>query len=165
MKTTILATIFIFSIIDIFAQNDTIVKRNGDKIAVTIKTSDPNSVSFVYPNEDVVNTENKNSIDIIIYKSGRVEKCSQKIKLEIINDEDDWEKVIITNSESDIAGLTKISEVSGNSSWGGAAKSLSDKNARKDMKRQAAKLKCPIILMTTYSSDYWGTKINGVAYK
>ena len=157
--------IFAFITIAAVAQNDTIIKRNGDKLIVQIKSTSPSSVSFVYPNENIINTISKNTIQKIIYKSGRVEVLSKIIKLETINGEEDWEKVLITNNENDIIGLTKVAEISGKSSWGGAAKRKSDKIARKKIKIQAAKLKCPIILITTYSADYWGTYITGVAYK
>ena len=51
-----------------FGQSDTIVKRSGEKLAVTIKTNDPTTVSFVYPNEELINTISKNVIEKIIYK-------------------------------------------------------------------------------------------------
>ena len=165
MKKLITTLFVLICFNTMFSQSDTIVKRNGEKIAVLIKSSNPSSVSFVYPNEETINTESKNVIEKIIYKSGRVEVCSAKTKLEVISGEKDWEKVIITNSQADVEGLTKVGEVSGKSSWGGAAKSLSDKKAREKIKKEAAKLNCPIVLITTYSSDYYGTKINGVTYK
>jgi hypothetical protein len=161
----ILLLVLTFSAYIAFGQSDTIVKRSGEKLVVTIKTNDPSTVSFVYPNEELVNTISKNVIEKIIYKSGRIEVCSQSTKLEEVNGEDDWEKVIITTNEADVIGLTKVSEVSGKSSLGGAMKSASDKKAREHLKKEAAKLSCSIVLITTYSNDYYGTKINGVAYK
>lgn len=164
MKNIVLLILILTSYIS-FGQSDTIVKRSGEKLAVTIKSTDPNSVSFVYPNEEAINTLSKNVIEKIIYKSGRIEVCSQSTKLEEVNGEEDWEKVIITTNEADVIGLTKISDVAGKSSLGGAMKSASDKKAREHLKKEAAKLSCSIVLITTYSNDYYGTKINGVAYK
>jgi hypothetical protein len=149
-----------------FGQSDTIVKRSGEKLAVTIKSNDPSSVTFVYPNEDLINTLNKNVIEKIIFKSGRIEVCSQATKLEVVNGIEDWEKVIITNNPADVEGLTKVGEVSSKSAWGGSlGQNLADKIAREKLKKDAAEMKASIVLLETYKNGYYGTKINGVAYK
>ena len=149
-----------------YGQLDTIVKRSGERLAVTLKSNDPSSVTFIYPNEDLITTLNKNVIEKIIFKSGRIEVCSQTTKLEAVNGIEDWEKVIITNNPADVEGLTKVSAVSSKSSFGGAlAQNLADKKAREKLKKAAAKMKASIILIETYKNDYYGTKINGVAYK
>lgn len=165
MKNIILS-IFILTVYTSFGQSDTIVKRSGEKLAVTIKSNDPSSVSFVYPNEELINTLNKNVIEKLIFKSGRIEECSQTTKLEVINGIDDWEKVIITNNPADVEGLTKVGEVSSKSSFGGAmGQNIADKRAREKLKKDAAEMKASIVLLETYKNGYYGTKINGVAYK
>lgn len=164
MKTILMTVYFLFTLALVNAQNDSIFYKDGRKVEVIIKSTDTNTISYLYPNEDILNTENKSLFNKIIYKSGRIEVYSTQ--LEEIKNVKDWEKVIITLSESDVIGLTKVAEVKGYCGLGPAMQALSDKNAREDIKKNAAKLKCSIILIAPYKINYfWGTTINGVAYK
>lgn len=150
--------------LNVFAQ-DRIIKRNGDTLKVKIVRSSPDMVEFTYPNEEAINSEYKNSLSKIIYSSGREENCSGEKKLAIVNNEKDWEKVEITTNPDDVKGLTKLGEVVGKSGWGGSgAQGLGDKNARKDLKKNAAKLGASIVLLQE-KADTWGVKLVGVAYK
>jgi hypothetical protein len=144
---------------------DKIIKRNGDTLNVKITKSTPDEVEFTYPNEETVNSEYKNSLLKIIYASGREEKCSDEKNLAVITGEKDWEKVQITSNPDDVKGLTKVGEVVGKSGWGGTyAQGAGDKGARKDLQKNAAKLKASIVLLQE-KADTWGTKLVGVAYK
>lgn len=164
IKITILFSILSLIVSDILAQ-DKIIKRTGDTLNVKIVTSTPDMVEFTYPNEQVVNSEYKNSLVKIIYASGRVEDCAGEKKLAVVNGVKDWEKVEITSNPDDVKGLTKLGEVIGKSGWGGSgAQGLGDKNARKDLKKNAAKLNASIVLLQE-KADTWGVKLVGVAYK
>ncbi len=144
---------------------DLIIKRNGDSLKVNIIKSSPDAVEFTYPNETVINSEYKNSLDKIIYASGRIEVCSREKKLAVVNGEDDWEKVELTTNADDVKGLTKLGEVTGKSGWGGAgAQGLGDKNARKAIMKNAAKMKASIVLLQEKAAT-WAVKLVGVAYK
>lgn len=144
---------------------DKIIKRTGDTLNVKIVTSTPDMVEFTYPNEQVINSEYKNSLVKIIYASGRVEDCAGEKKLAVVNGVKDWEKVEITSNPDDVKGLTKLGEVIGKSGWGGSgAQGLGDKNARKDLKKNAAKLNASIVLLQE-KADTWGVKLVGIAYK
>lgn len=94
----------------VYAQ-DKIIDRNGDTLNVKIIKSTPETISFFYEGEEdgVEFVKYKNIIHKIIYKSGRIEFCSER--LAIIKGPDDWEKVIITYLENDIKDLTKVGEV------------------------------------------------------
>lgn len=144
---------------------DKIIKRSGDTLKVTIKQVTADRVEFVYPNEEILVSENKKQFSKIIYKSGRIEICNEDAKLSEIKGEDDWEKVILTNAKTDVIGLTSVGEVSGKSGWGGMASSTGDKAARKKIKKEAAKLKSPIVYVTSFQSDEGGVRIHGIAYK
>lgn len=144
---------------------DKIIKRNGDTLKVKIVHSTPDMVEFTYPNEESLNSEYKNNLSKIIYSSGREENCAGEKKLAVVNGEKDWEKVEITSNPDDIKGLTKLGEVVGKSGWGGAyAQGLGDKNARKALKKNAAKLGASIVLLQD-KPDHWGVKLIGIAYK
>ena len=159
----ILATIIAFSK-NIVAQ-DTIIKRDGDTLQVKIVRSTPDMVDFTYPNEELINSEYKNSLSKIIYAGGRIEHCSGATKLAEVKGKEDWEKVEITSNSDDVRGLTKLGEVVGKSNWGGGAtQGLGNKEAHKKLKQHAAKLGGSIVLLQE-KSDVWGVKLIGVAYK
>lgn len=147
------------------AAQDKIVKRNGDTLQVRVTKSTPDVVEFTYPNETTINSEYKNALTKVVYSSGRIEDCSSATKLATVTGPDDWEKVIITNNPDDVRGLTKLGEVVGKSGWGGlAAQGLGDKDARKKMKKNAAKVGAAIVLLQD-KPDRFGVKLIGVAYR
>jgi hypothetical protein len=165
MKAILLITVTLM--LFTFSSNgqDKIVMRSGDTLRVKIVKTTPDLVEFTYPNEDIVNTEYKNSINKIIFASGRVDICSQAKKLAIVKGIEDWEKVEITTNPEDVKGLIKLGEVVGKSQWGGyAAQGLGNKKARKAIKKNAAKLGGSIVLLQE-KADSFGVKLIGVAYK
>lgn len=176
-----LFTLFFLSItISLYAQRDsvynsirldTLMMRSGDTLLVNIIQSTPENITFLYPNEDIHNSEYKNSILKIIYKSGRIEMCSQKLQLPTISGPDDWEKVIITFLDSDIKGLQKVKQLSATSLWGGPlATGKGNLDAQKKLKKKAAKLKASIVLIVDKPNEHAtvhgaGVKLIGIAYK
>ena len=93
-----------------FCQMDTIYSNN-EKLAVNVKEITEDAVKYTYPNEDLINTSYKNTIQKIVLKSGRVQTFTNKIVYNsIIKPSDDY-KVIITNLESDIKGLYRLGNI------------------------------------------------------
>ena len=164
---SVTAILFGFSVI----AQDKIIMRGGETLNVKITKNSPELVEFTYANETLVNTEYKNSIEKIIFASGREEICSEKNQLEKINGASDWEKVVITYTESDIKGLKKVGQITKTSAWGGAmASGLGYKDALKKMKKEAAKQKASIIWLTDKPNEQTtrygaGVKLTGIAYK
>ena len=128
---------------------------------------------FKYDGEDAENSLGKYAIEKIVYgKSGRVEEVSEKI---LVNGEADWEKVVILEEKSYIAGLKKGGEVRGKTGLiNFQTGNTGDKKAQKKLKMDAAKLGCPFVLMTSdkttvgaNSNALGGTQAikTGVAYK
>lgn len=145
---------------------DLLIYRNGDTLSVEIVRSTPDIVEFKYENEELINEEYKNALLKIVYESGREEFCSSESNLVKINGIDDWEKVILTTNHDDVRGLTKVGEVVGKSGWGGLlAQRAGNKDARKQIKKQAAKLNASLVLIQQDVSGFGGAKIVGVAYK
>lgn len=101
-----------------------------------------------YDGEDAENTLSKYSIEKIVYgKSGRIEEVTEKIVLN--NKEDDWEKVIILEEKSYIAGLKKGDDVRGKTGLiNYHTGNTGDKKAEKKLKMAAAEKGYPFILMT-----------------
>ena len=107
MKKVVLSTLGCLLAVSVYSQ-DKLYTHKGDTLNVYVQEVNENSVKFTYPKEQIVNVFSKNIIDKIEYESGRVEQVSEKI---IINGKEDWQKVVVTNLESDIQGLTKGEEL------------------------------------------------------
>ncbi len=107
------------------AQIDTIYTSN-EKIGCTVKEVTPDAVQFVYPGETVVNSLYKNTIQKIAFRSGRVQQFSESLTLAPITDISEYDKVKITQVESELRGLYKVGDVS-SSARGGSVYSNVDR--------------------------------------
>lgn len=129
------------------AQTDKIFKHNGEEVSGKVIKLEEYTIIFKYDGEDAENTISKYAVQKIVYgKSGRVEEVTEKID---IKGEDDWEKVVILEDKGYIAGLKKVDEVRGktgliNYHTGNSG----DKKAEMKLKKAAAAIGCPFILMT-----------------
>ena len=109
---------------------------------------DEYTVVFKYDGEDAENSIGKYAIEKIVYgKTGRVEEVTEKIT---INGEEDWEKVVILEDKSYIAGLKKVGEVRGKTGLiNFQTGNTGDKKAQKKLKMDAAKQGCTFVLLTS----------------
>ena len=130
------------------AQADKIYKHNGEVVDGKVVRLDEYTVIFKYDGEDAENTIGKYAIEKIVYgKTGRVEEVTEKI---IVNGEDDWEKVVILEDKSYIAGLKKVGEVRGKTGLiNFQTGNTGDKKAQKKLKMDAASQGCAFILLTS----------------
>ncbi len=151
--------------VTVFAQTDTLICKNGEVLSVKIVKNTTDAVSFQYPNEDLVNEKSKVEIRTIIFASGRKEQCSKGLDVPVIASKDDWQKVVITYVESDVAGLVRVQALKGKAGgWG------SYNSALKQLQKQAAKLGCGVVLVhgerNKFASAMGGSvRLNGTAYK
>jgi hypothetical protein len=111
MKTTILLAMLSLGFLSVNAQMDTIY-TNHEKVVGTIKEVGADEVKFIYQNEEMVNSIYKNTIQKIVYKSGRVQTFAQTTSLKTVKSADDWENVSLTQLESETKGLYKLGDVS-----------------------------------------------------
>lgn len=171
-KIVLLATIF-FGIGLANAQNDVITKHSGEIVEGKVIRLDEFTITFKYEGEDAENTIGKYAVEKIVYgKTKRVEEVTEKI---VINGEEDWEKVVILEDKSYIAGLKKVGEVRGKTGLiNFQTGNTGDKKAQKKLKMDAAKLGSPFILLTAdkttvgaSSNSLGGSQAikTGVAYK
>lgn len=155
------------------AQVDKIYKHSGEVVDGKVIRLDEYTVIFKYDGEDAENTIGKYAIEKIVYgKTGRVEEVTEKI---VVNGEADWEKVVILEDKSYIAGLKKAGEVRGKTGLiNFQTGNTGDKKAQKKLKMDAAKLGCPFVLLTAdkttvgaNSNAIGGSQAikTGVAYK
>lgn len=107
MKQVLLSTLGCLMAVSAYSQ-DKLYTHKGDILNVYVTEVNENSIRFTYPNERSINTLSINATEKIEYESGRVQQLTEKV---IINGYKDWERVIITNLESDVQGLTKGSEL------------------------------------------------------
>ena len=97
--------------INIYAQTDSIFANQQVVLANVVEITEE-AVKFRYPNEDLINSMYKNSIDKIVFKSGRSQTFQNGNFTKIIKSIEDFESVSITQLESEVKGLFKISEIS-----------------------------------------------------
>jgi hypothetical protein len=93
------------------AQSDTVV-INNQKIACSVKEITPDAVKYTFPGEDLINSVYKNTVQKIIFKSGRVQTFAEATSYKSISGVMDYDKVTITSVESEVRGLYKLSDVS-----------------------------------------------------
>ena len=173
MKKIILALTLVCGLGVANAQVDVITKHSGETVQGKVIRLDEYTVVFKYEGEDAENTIGKYAVEKIVYgKTKRVEDVTEKIT---INGEDDWEKVVILEEKSYIAGLKKVGEVRGKTGLiNFQTGNTGDKKAQKKLKMDAAKLGCPFVLLTAdkttvgaNSNAMGGSQAikTGVAYK
>lgn len=166
-----------FSVIAIasYAQTDTVFVNN-QKIACSVKEITPDAVKYTFPGEDVVNTVFKNTVQKIVFKSGRVQTFAEATSYKTIAGVMDFDKVTITSVESEVKGLFKLSDVSSKAKGTTVYSSqerVKDRAYRK-IKIQAAMFGANIIYLSNqrtegnkygyFSSSSAETNLTGIAY-
>jgi hypothetical protein len=173
MKKVLLMVVVTLGINVASAQVDKIYKHSGETVEGKVVRVDEYAIVFKYDGEDADNTIGKYAVEKIIYgKTKRQEDVTEKI---VINGEDDWEKVVILEDKSYIAGLKKAGEVRGKTGLiNFQTGNTGDKKAAKKLKMDAAKLGCPFVLQVSdkttvgaNSNALGGSQAikTGVAYK
>lgn len=146
MKFTIWL-ILCFLTISTYAQIDTMFFHSGNVVPADVKKIDETTIVYSYAGEELEILTSKLSVEKIIYRSGRVEDISEKIE---ITGEEDWEKVIILYDKSETVGLKKVQDIQAKTKGffsyftSGAG---SDRRASEKFLIEAAKLKCPFVLL------------------
>jgi len=144
---------------------DKMFKHTGEKIEVKIIKVGEWAISFSYPNETAEQTISKYAVAKIEYASGRKEDITEKI---VINDKDDWEKVIILEDAGASVGLKRQGEIKGKTGgmFSYRTSGNADKKAMERLKKEAAELGAPfVILMSEKDSRFTTQSIKkGFAY-
>lgn len=139
--------LLLLAVTTINAQVDKIYKHSGETIDGQVIRVEEYTITFKYDGEDAENTLGKYAIEKIVYgKSGRVEEVSEKIT---VRTKDDWEKVVILEDKSYIAGLKKGDDLRGKTGLiNYHTGNTGDRKAEKKLKMAAAEKGYPFILMT-----------------
>lgn len=167
MRKSILTLFTALFSLAVFAQNDQMVKHNGEKLDVKVIKVGETTITYKYPGEDAEQTIGKYAVASIKYGgSGRKETITQKV---VVNGKSDWENVVILTDKSQVLGLKEGEAVRGKTSGlisyqtAGSA----DKKATRKIKEAAAEDGAPFVLMTSDKADGFGVKQsvkNGVTY-
>ena len=107
MKTIFITGILILFSCGLYAQCDTIY-TNDNKIVCNVKQITPDAVQYTYPGEEVIYSVYQNTIQKIVFKSGRVQTFATVLSLKPVNSVDDYNNVTVTNVESEVLGLFKL---------------------------------------------------------
>ena len=159
MKNFLLAVLLVFTSSFVNAQEaeaeaettkvnqiDEVFKHNGEVVKGKVIRVEEYTIVFIYDGEDTEYTIGKYAVEKIKHNSGRVEDVTEKI---VVNSKDDWEKVVILEDKSYIAGLKKGSEVRGKTGLVNfQTGNTGDKKAEKKLKMAAAKEGFQFILLT-----------------
>jgi hypothetical protein len=160
MKNKILLILVVFISTNCLAQTDTIFSNN-EKITCIVKEITPEAVKYTFPGEDLVNSVYKNSIQKIVFKSGRIQTFAESTSFKKINGVDDFESVTVTKVESEVKGLFKVGEVSSKAK---GATTISNQERVKErayrkIKIVAAMMGANIIYLTDQRTE--GNKMGG----
>lgn len=159
-KTLTLTIFFAVFALVCRAQVDTIVSNNA-KIACVVKEITPDAVKYTYPNEDLLNSVYKTTVQKIIFKSGRVQTFAEATSYKAINGVMDFDKVTVTVVEGEVKGLYKLTDVSSKAKGTTVFSSqerVKDRAYRK-LKIQAAMFGANIVYLTNQRTE--GNKYGG----
>ena len=147
-----------------FGQIDKIYKHSGEVIEGKVNRLTEFTVEFAYDGEDAIQSLSRYAVNKIYYgKSTRIEDISEKIE---INDDDDWDRVLILEDKSLVSGLKKKDDLKAKTGWvnfrSGNGK---DERAEKVLKQQAAEERCPFILLLSDKTVGKSAKKTGSCYR
>lgn len=140
-------------------------KHSGEKLDVKILKVGEFTISYTYPNETAEQTIGKLAVAKLEYASGRKEEITEKID---IVDKADWEKVMILEDVSASVGLKKQGEIRGKTAGLVSYRTSgnADKKAMERLKKEAAELGAPFVLLTSEKDSRFTTQSikKGFAY-
>jgi hypothetical protein len=165
MRKSLILLITLFASVIAFGQNDKMFKHTGEKLEVKITKVGEFTISYTYPNEQAEQTIGKYAIAKIEYASGRKENITDKID---ISGKDDWEKVVLLEDVAYTVGLKKQGEIKGKTAGMLSYRTSgnADKKAMERLKKEAAELGAPFILLMSEKESRFSTQSvkKGFAY-
>jgi len=142
-------TAFICAIASIqygYAQ-DKIVKLTGENISCTVTEITDQYIKFRTSSEGLIKNIKKGKIESISFASGELKKINSRT---VINGEEDWKKVQIVNSISDVEGYKKgeLLNTEASIKWSSSNLERSKNMAIADLKKVAASKGYHIVYVT-----------------
>lgn len=146
---------------------DTIVKLGGKKILCDIKKISATSVYYNLPGQTDEKEMLRKDIERVIYKNGRKEIFNKPV-LQMVN-KDNWQAVVITENEGDVAGLYKVAALKTNAASGIQNPAAAKASATMRLQKKAANIGSLMVLVihTEMLGGYGeipGCELEGIAY-
>jgi hypothetical protein len=164
MRKSIMLLVALFATMLTFAQ-DKMFKHTGEKLDVKILKVGEFVITYSYPNETSEQTIAKYAVAKIEYGSGRKEEITEKI---VVSSKDDWEKVVILEDVAATVGLKRQGEIKGKTAgmYNFNTAGASDRKSMERLKKQAAELGAPFVLLTSDKDSKWSSQSikKGFAY-
>lgn len=161
MKKTLVLFLFLAQTAFATAQ-DKITTHSGETIICKVTEITDKTIKYKFEGEDLTNNISNNLVEDIKFSSGRSQRITEKIN---ITSESDWEKVQITNLESDINGLKKKGEymAKASSGWSTTGEGKMQAKAMEKLKKMASKNGAHIVLILTTTSKGGSFGLSGGA--
>lgn len=157
---SLLTLIFSLSRMYCFSQEDTIYFHNTTTVIGKIIKMDTYTISYKYKGEDEEQVAGKYAINKIIHQSGRIEIITEKV---IVKGREDWQKVVVLNDKSQIAGLVQGVQIRANTKFINLhTANTGELKAEINLLKQAAELKCPFIFITYERATLYNGIIKGL---
>lgn len=132
------------------AKLDTIYLLGRRKLVVQVKSVSSSLVRYADPKVEGTSTVKRKQIQKIVYSSGRKEVFNKPVMMMV--EAGDWKTVIVTDRESDVAGLYELGKVKAKSSAGSRNAKAAKKSATIRLQKKAANLGGMIVLVTKEES-------------
>ena len=151
--------------------SDKLFFANGDVAEVKVLRLTDESVDYLLPGEDLTRNTYITLLSKIEFANGRIEEFGRILPVKVITNESQWRDVVVCYNPDDTKGLEKVREISQVSGWGGSlASGLGYNNAITLLQKEAARMKCGLILIvdtpnrnnTSYGA---GVRVNATAYR
>lgn len=150
---------------------DKLFFANGEMVNAKILRLTDSSVDYILPGEDITRNSSITLLSKIEYANGRTEELERILPVKVITNESQWRDVVVCYNPDDTKGLEKVREISQVSGWGGSlASGIGYNNAIKLLQKEAARMRCGLILIvdtpnrnnTSYGA---GVRVNATAYR
>lgn len=165
MRKSFMLLVALFATVIAFGQSDKMFKHSGEKLDVKILKVGEFVITYSYPNETAEQTIGKYAVAKIEYSSGRKEDITEKI---VVADSHDWEKVVILEDVQASVGLKRQGEIRGKTAGMLSYRTAgnADKKSMERLKKEAAELGAPFVLLTSEKDSRWSTQSikKGFAY-
>jgi hypothetical protein len=130
----------------IIQAQDTLHFHNGKKVVGKIISVNEYTITYRYQNEDATQTAGRYAVEKINYQSGRIDDISEKITIDGI---EDWEKVMLLEDRTQIAGLKKGSIIRSNTRFLNLhSANTSERKSFERLLKEAAKINSPFLYIT-----------------